>query len=99
MINDNPVTAWKILAKVEGNFVTPTYKQPVTFNETLTSATFHMYRTRKWARKMARENYQDLDLYVFRVIIPVGAIFDRTKDNLEVFSNQIIIKNDKIYTP
>ena len=93
IVNDNPRTYWIILKdNVEEKGRT------LSFNEQIhDSQPFLLWKTRKWARKIARENGIDGQL-IYRTIVPVGGEYYQWGEK-EIWAKDIIIKNDKVYEP
>lgn len=93
-MNDNPRTYWIILNENVDEF-----GRRISFNTQIKdeSKTFHLWKTRKWARKVAREN-DNYDARIYRTILPVGARYAITGEK-EIEAETIVVRDDKIYTP
>lgn len=94
IVNDNPKTYWIILKdEIEENC----RKVPFNSQTTDEEQPFHLYKTRKWARKVARETCPK-DSLIYRTIIPVNGRYYLWGEK-EIYAKDILIKNDKIYNP
>lgn len=96
IVADNPRTYWIILFEDETGFKTED-GIIVDFNTEL-SGKFHLYKTRKWARKIARETVSEHNCWIYRVIIPLNGSY-MVHNEKELYAKNILIKNDKKYAP
>lgn len=95
--NDNPKTYWIILKRKPNEFIEDKGRR-VTFNVQIhDDEPFLLWKTRKWARKVARETKSD-DLLIYRTIIPVDGEYYQWGEK-EIYAKDILIKNDKCYEP
>lgn len=98
ILNDNPKTYWIILRQKLENYLDESDRL-VYFNQLLKSEyqPYHLYKTRKWARKTAREKELD-NSFIYRVIVPVGGKYLQLTEK-DIYSRDIIIKNNNKYIP
>lgn len=95
--NDNPKTYWIILKRKLDGFIEERGRL-IIFNSILhEKIPYKLWKTRKWARKVARE-MESSDLLIYRAIIPVDGEYYQWGEK-EIYAKDILIKSDKCYEP